>query len=250
LATLRAIGRDQSTTVVAVRGGEAFLNVDFPAAHSHNRLVISRPCPPAALADEAERVLGGAGLGHRLIEVHDPSLDGQLAAGLGKRGYDAGRTLVMAATRPPERRPSPVEVVELDLAERIAVARAGWRQEQPDWDDDVVDQLGRRIVTVLRAAQATFLAARGFDGSVAAHLDLYVRDGVAQIEEVMTDPGYRGGGLASALVLHAIERARTHGAELVFLLADAEDWPQHLYRRLGFTEVGRTTSYRRTAAER
>jgi ribosomal protein S18 acetylase RimI-like enzyme len=71
------------------------------------------------------------------------------------------------------------------------------------------------------------------------------------VEVVELDLAERiGRGLASALVLQAIERAHTHGAELVFLLADAGDWPQHLYRRLGFTEIGRTTSYRGAAPER
>ena len=61
----------------------------------------------------------------------------------------------------------------------------------------------------------------------------------------MTHPDFREQGLATAIVLCAVERARADGDHLVFLLADAEDWPQHLYRKLGFTEVGRILSYQR-----
>jgi hypothetical protein len=39
-------------------------------------------------------------------------------------------------------------------------------------------------------------------------------------------------------VLAAIEAARADGAEFVFLVADLEDWPKELYRRLGFDELG------------
>jgi hypothetical protein len=33
--------------------------------------------------------------------------------------------------------------------------------------------------------------------------------------------------------------ARDEGHDLVFLVADVEDWPRHLYARLGFDEIGR-----------
>lgn len=144
-------------------------------------------------------------------------------------------------------RPVPaLPVVELDLTERIEVARAGWQQEQPGSAPDVHDQLGRRISTVVPAAETSFLAVRGDDGAVAARADLYLRGGVAQVEEVMTDPEYRGRGLASLLVLRAVRRARAAGAGLVFLLADGDDWPQQLYRRLGFADLGRLVTLTRT----
>jgi ribosomal protein S18 acetylase RimI-like enzyme len=60
----------------------------------------------------------------------------------------------------------------------------------------------------------------------------------------MTDPAHRGQGLASALVIHAANAAHGAGASMVFLVADAEDWVQHIYRRLGFTDLGRTASLR------
>ncbi|MDP9393173.1 MAG: GNAT family N-acetyltransferase, partial [Actinomycetota bacterium] len=106
-------------------------------------------------------------------------------------------------------------------------------------------QLGERTRTLLAAVDATFLAVRGTDGHVVSRADLYLRDGVAQVEEVATEPAARGRGLASALVVEAVRRARSAGAELVFLVAEADDWPEKLYRRLGFSDVGRITSYTR-----
>jgi ribosomal protein S18 acetylase RimI-like enzyme len=59
-------------------------------------------------------------------------------------------------------------------------------------------------------------------------------------------PEQRGRGYASAVVLRAVEEARADGAELVFLVADAEDWPKELYRRLGFDEIGANLKLLRT----
>jgi ribosomal protein S18 acetylase RimI-like enzyme len=242
-ATLLAIAIDRSTSVVPVPGGQALLNADFPAAHNLNRLAVSRPGTAADLAEAAERVLGGAHLPHRLIEVADAALGERLAPGLAAYGYQRSQTVLMAATGPARKAAPDVPVVELEVAERSAVASQEWRRDRPTWDADMVDQLGRRIVTVLDAAQAWFLAVRGPSGAVLARADLYLRDGVAQIEEVVTEPAARGRGLATRLVLEAVDQARSAGAELVFLVADADDWPQQLYRRLGFSALGTSAAF-------
>ncbi|MDP9181781.1 MAG: GNAT family N-acetyltransferase, partial [Actinomycetota bacterium] len=48
------------------------------------------------------------------------------------------------------------------------------------------------------------------------------------------DEQYRGRGFATLLVGEATDRAQRVGAELIFLVADAEDWPKHLYSKLGY----------------
>jgi hypothetical protein len=40
-------------------------------------------------------------------------------------------------------------------------------------------------------------------------------------------------------VLHAAAQARANGSDLVFLVADADDWPRRLYERFGFDTIGR-----------
>jgi hypothetical protein len=44
-------------------------------------------------------------------------------------------------------------------------------------------------------------------------------------------------------VLRAAAEARSSGADLVFLVADADDWPKELYGRLGFDTIGRLTKF-------
>jgi ribosomal protein S18 acetylase RimI-like enzyme len=75
-------------------------------------------------------------------------------------------------------------------------------------------------------------------GKVVSYTDLYQDGADAQVEDVGTLQEHRKRGYASAVILTAISEARKAGAEFVFLVADLEDWPKELYRRLGFDELG------------
>jgi ribosomal protein S18 acetylase RimI-like enzyme len=228
LAWLEETARRRSTSVRTVPGGFVVRNRDYPDAHDHNRLFITAPVDADELAAAADRELADAA--HRLIYIHDLEVAGLVGPRLVELGYERNDELVLVAQPPPPRRE--VEVVELDLDERIAVATADWRTEQ---SPDVARQLGERIRTVGAAAETTFLAVRSADGAVAAHVDLYIRDGYAQIEELMTTPAARGRGFGSALVVDAMHRA---GDNRTFIVADLDEWPKQMYRRLGFVDLG------------
>jgi len=92
---------------------------------------------------------------------------------------------------------------------------------------------------VQEAANGRFFAQR-VDAKLAGLCELYLVDGVAQVEHVDTLEEFRGRGIARNVVLRAVHEARAAGADLVVIGADLEDWPIELYRRLGFDEVGRT----------
>ena len=61
---------------------------------------------------------------------------------------------------------------------------------------------------------------------------------VAMVDEVGTLTAHRQRGLARAVVSAAVVTASEWGAELIVVPADADDWPQLLYSRLGFAPVG------------
>jgi GNAT superfamily N-acetyltransferase len=67
---------------------------------------------------------------------------------------------------------------------------------------------------------------------------------IAQVEDVGTLARARNRGQAKAIVLAAVAAARAEGAT-IFLTAEADDWPQLLYARLGFETVGDLTILRR-----
>jgi hypothetical protein len=46
-------------------------------------------------------------------------------------------------------------------------------------------------------------------------------------------------------VLHGVAESHAAGNELTFLVADADDWPQRLYEKLGFETVGRYARFLR-----
>jgi GNAT superfamily N-acetyltransferase len=58
------------------------------------------------------------------------------------------------------------------------------------------------------------------------------------VDEVGTLESRRGLGFARAAVLAAADAAAAENRDPVFLQTDAADWPQQLYRRLGFDEIG------------
>ena len=89
------------------------------------------------------------------------------------------------------------------------------------------------------AAIATRLFTAEADRRLVAHAELYSEDGVGQVDNVATLPDYRNRGLARALVLHAAAESQAAGNDVTFLVADADDWPQRLYEKLGFETVWR-----------
>jgi ribosomal protein S18 acetylase RimI-like enzyme len=91
----------------------------------------------------------------------------------------------------------------------------------------------------------TRLFAAEVDGKLVAHTELYSEDGVGQVENVYTLADYRGRGLARSLVLRGVEESHAAGNDLTFLVADADDWPQRLYEKLGFETVGRYARFLR-----
>ena len=78
---------------------------------------------------------------------------------------------------------------------------------------------------------------------------MYLYEGAAQVEDVNTLEAFRNRGAGRAVVLAAIAEARAAGADLVWLLADADDWPQHLYAKLGFERVGGAWQFTKVASE-
>jgi ribosomal protein S18 acetylase RimI-like enzyme len=143
--------------------------------------------------------------------------------------------------RAPDRPPA-LDVERVGFGVVRSFAETVIRSTEPAEDDAVVRELvGHKGVLERRAGASFFIVRVGSE--VAGACELYVGDGVAQIEDVNTLEEYRGRGVARAVVLRAAEAARASGADLVFLDADADDWPRLLYGRLGFDPVGESWEF-------
>jgi ribosomal protein S18 acetylase RimI-like enzyme len=243
LAFQRRIGELTSTRVQAFAWGTVFRNDDYPERWDSNYLLVERPIggvEPSALAREADRLLGG--LGHREIVVNDEADGDRVAMGLGELGYEGDRLLVMERARDADREPPELDVEEVDLPTihplLVAVNRRGHGGMSPEVARMLADFKG----VLVRQVGARFFAVR-VHGELAGCCELYVRDGVGQIEDVNTLAEFRGRGIARAVVSRATQEGLAAGCEPVFLVADDADWPKELYTRLGFDVVGRFRSF-------
>ena len=229
------------TRVVPFRYGTALFDERLPRRWDSNYLLVER-LPDAVgaedLADEAERVQGEAGLAHRKLEVRDEAAGARLDPEFRRLGWTVHRHVLMGLKREPGRSPDLSAVREVGESD-LRAPRAEQISSLPWGDDpDVVAQILDAKTFMAQAVTTRFFAVE-HEGRPISWTDLYIANGVAQVEDVGTTEAYRNRGFASAVVLRAVEEARRAGAELVFLIADDEDWPKELYRKLGFDELGR-----------
>ena len=220
--------------------GTALLTPSLPLVWQVNAIRIEDPDADAdELAAEAEVVQ--AAFGHRKLLVHDEEVGARLAPGFEKLGWNVFRVLMMIRRRPADHPPEPRAGGEVSR-EVGAATLAAFRREQPfGWQQEAVRQLAE-----MDTRFDSLLAGRDF----AAPLDdpacacrLYLHDGLAQVDEVGTLQARRRRGYARAAVAAAADTAEAEGADEVLIVTDAADWPQELYRRLGFDEIGATYEF-------
>jgi GNAT superfamily N-acetyltransferase len=226
--------------VVSTAHGTALLTPSLPLVWQVNAIRVEDAGASAReLAAEADEVQ--AAFGHRKLIVHDEELGARLAPGLGKAGWNVFRVLIMLRRRPPDRPPEPGAAAEV-TREVGAATLSAFRREQPfGWQDEAVRQLAEMDARYGRVLAARDFAAPPDDPACACRL--YVHDGLAQVDEVGTVLARRRRGHARAAVAAAADAAASEGSEHVFMVTDAADWPQELYRRLGFDEIGATYEF-------
>lgn len=203
-----------------------------------NYLLVERdPGSADALAAELDLLQGGAGLAHRKAVVPDERVGDRLAPSFEAMGWEVGRTLVMVhgGQTPPVAGADEVREVSpaaLRPARTRAILGYPWGTEEVarallDSKDRIAARMRLRCYARLAGEEPVSWA------------DLYSDGDEAQVEDVATEPAHRGRGLASSVVVRAVQVARSEGASFVFLAADDADWPKELYARLGFVGVGR-----------
>jgi ribosomal protein S18 acetylase RimI-like enzyme len=222
--------------------GVAYFTPAHPTKWDLNLLVVEDASGTSAedLIAAAERLQAPAALRHRKIEIQtggEPFVDAFKAA-----GWSAER-LILMLLRPgrDQRGEAHAEVREVDYP---AV-----RELMEQWYGEAMSASEARDLADADADTALTSGARFFlterDGAAAACCMLLPGDGVGQVEEVYTAKRFRGQGLASAVVRVAIAAAQERGDELIMIMADADDWPQRLYERLGFETVDEFRTFTR-----
>jgi ribosomal protein S18 acetylase RimI-like enzyme len=247
IAFTHDIARRQAQRIVDLPYGFAVLHKRFSASYDHNKLILTAPVQPAEALAAVDRVLGGVGLGHRMV-VADDENGVTCAPTFVDADYQHAINLIMGHTgAAPDRPADPaIRVEQVDLDALRESTRHEWREQLPHASDEVINQLVERRATLLHGAdEVAFLAVRDVAGRVLSRADVYIdpAHGVAQIEDVMTNPAYAGRGYARAIMTDGLRRAHAAGCDLVFVVADAQDWPRHLYARLGYATIGRSHAF-------
>lgn len=225
------------TNKVASPLGHGTLTPELPAPHDSNFLFIDRARDAGEAVAEADRILGGAGRSHRVIVTFDEELGERLRPEFNTLGWRTQRHIFMAQRRVPEKIADRSIVREVDQA----ALRPGRKQRilaEPWGNPELAEQILDAKILLADRADTRFFAVT-VDDEVVAWTDLYIGNDIAQVEDVATLEEHRGKGYATAVVLRAVDEARSSGADIVYLVADDEDWPKEWYRRLGFDVVGR-----------
>ena len=203
----------------------------------------------AYLAGSAEPLFAERGLAHRMAVVPDEREGKRLAPGFEALGWRRAHEVVMVSRIQPT---APRHKVEQVSVAELRQARREVELAEPPGDADpavlpsLLDQLASRDELIAGAVDKRHLAVLA-DGRPVAFCELYSRDAVGQIELVTTRPEHRNRGYGRAIVSAAVAASREQGDELTFLVALADDWPQELYRRLGFEPAGLIHRFRRPA---
>ena len=225
--------------------GTAYFDDNVRERYISNFLLIDRHQPQLSeetVIEDADRILGGGGYRHRLLVVVDEADGDRLAPGFRAHGYVAEPSIQMVLQRPPDR-PADRAAEECSFAESRPLTEEIYRREAhitPDLISRFVDQ----HESWERSIGARRFVAR-IDGALAGQCELYLDGADAQVEFVDTLEEFRGRGVARAVVLEAARAAREAGADRVFILADDDDWPKELYRRLGFDPMARRWEFHR-----
>jgi GNAT superfamily N-acetyltransferase len=221
--------------------GVALLAPDLPDVWSRNYLVLGEghgAVSAADLANEVDALFRPLGLSHRKVEVFDDATGARLQPGFTRLGWSFECDVIMVAQREPDRAADTSAVGELSADELVPAWAESWHLDPHVFSDHVARQLIENKRRLPEIIDTRFFAGR-VDGDVAAYCELYSDGRTAQIENVFTLERFRGRCLARAVVSKALDEARRAGHDLVFLIADRNDWPKELYGKLGFDVVGR-----------
>jgi ribosomal protein S18 acetylase RimI-like enzyme len=214
--------------------GAAVFNDALPRVWYQNFVRVERDAPLAEVVRATERLQAEAGLVHRKVEVRLDAVGARYAR---DSPWEPTRLVVMAHRGEPP--PVDERAEEVDAGTLVEKWRAGIRASPThDGDEETVRQLVEAQLLRETATSVRYFSAQA-DGVWATECSLFSDGRTAQVESVETLEPYRRRGLARAAVARAVTEAYAAGHDFVFLLADEDDWPKELYRKLGFEEVGR-----------
>jgi ribosomal protein S18 acetylase RimI-like enzyme len=229
-----AVNEAAADEVVRIDEGAVLRTPSHPDAWSVNCLRLEPALGDLDLAG-VER-LGGEHLAtpYLHVDIEEDATALRLFDAAKVAGWKTERELVMLL----DRAAAPVErgdVREGTLDEVLGLVGPWFIEEgePPDTVEQLVDRARRE-----HAVYPERLVIGEHEGAPAAMATVRVSGGVAQVEDVYALPQARGAGLGRAVTQEAVRLAAESGAEVIFIVADDQDWPKQLYAKLGFRPAG------------
>ena len=230
--------------VVVTRFGRVVRQAAFPHVYDAN-LVRRVRLREESLDDALEALaapLRAVGARHLQMTLDGSDVPEALAPLLRRRGFVRDRLLAMTVDGPLLRPRAPgvllKRVPEEAAWDTFAFAMDRMNREEPWYAPSVsMEIVGSMRAKSERGALDVLVAER--DGRVVGTVGIALHRGVASIFSVGTLPDARRRGVGRTLVIDSVERAQAAGADLVYLIARADDSPKDMYRKLGFhAELG------------
>jgi GNAT superfamily N-acetyltransferase len=246
---LRAAERVEPISEVA--GGLAVFSPSLPDVWDLNLVLAPDGADReivARLVEASERLQGAAGLRHRKLRMDDAESDDALEPLTSASGWGVERELVMVRRRARDGKPATHAVVRELSWDELAPAEDRFLASEPYGRDPAIRR--QLVAQNERWEGAVGTASRiGIvdEERVIGWCRVYDDGGVTEIDGVGVLPDRRGSGLGRALLEGVL--ARVPANRLLFLCADADDWPKELYGRLGFDTVGERLSATKAPAE-
>lgn len=225
--------------VVATPWGRVIRQAAFPHVYDANlvrRARLREPTLDQAL-EAFQQPLRAVGARHLQLTCDGADVSEALAPLLRRRGFVRDRLLAMTIDGPLLRPRAPGVTLKPVPAESawdaFAFAMDRMNREEAWYAPSVsMEIVGSMRQKCERGALDLFVAER--DGRVVGTVGMALHRGVASIFSVGTLPEARRRGVGRTLVIDTVERARAAGADLVYLIARADDSPKEMYRKLGF----------------
>jgi GNAT superfamily N-acetyltransferase len=208
----------------------------YPKYWSYNLVRVERPPAMSAgeLVELAEEAL--AGLEHRRIDF-DPD-PGAARGELEALGWRSSRLVLMRHEHAPELTASHhVEEVAHDATRELQIA---WHAEEYP-GHQLADHLNEALEVARLRETRTFAVLEG--GKPVGYSTLERIGNQAEVAAAYVRAERRGNGIGTALTLAAIVAGRDY--DDLFICADDEDRPKHLYERLGFRPAWTMTAFLR-----
>lgn len=244
-------------SVIQVSGGWAIRTPSLPDVWSLNYIRLAKPVPHSKALEIADEHLSD--LTYRHVVLEHPQLDCTRLDPLLGEGFTTDREVVMAI--------APGDMMAMSRGDAMAITPDAADAISPfvepratvtELDEQAMLELVERWVSddhrvsslevTHQLVEASRREGRGWherrfgiaadDGEPKAITKLRSDGRTAQVEDVYTVPDARNRGFARTLVAHAVDVARGAGHEVIFIVADDNDWPKHLYASLGFRPIG------------